>query len=94
MSRQQKRADERRRGKRLLKICLAAGEGVSKAVAFSFALTSNAFAAEVKKRSQLPCRRSSCKTKITRMYRPNLHYRAFPCRCKTCRNRSLWCRSD
>ncbi len=49
MSRQQKRADERRRGKRLRKICLAAGEGVSKAVAFSFALTSNAFAAEVKK---------------------------------------------
>src|SRR5918995_2466726 len=49
MSRKQKRADERRRGKRLRKICLAAGEGVSKAVAFSFAMASNAFAAEVKK---------------------------------------------
>ncbi|MEX0803708.1 MAG: TonB-dependent siderophore receptor [Candidatus Binatia bacterium] len=49
MSRQQKRADERRRGKRLRKICLAAGEGVGRAVAFSFALASNAFAAEPKK---------------------------------------------
>ncbi len=54
MSRQQKRADERRRGKRLRKICLAAGEGVSKAVAFSFALTSNAFAAEVKRGANYP----------------------------------------
>ncbi len=50
MSRQQKRANERRRNKTALqKICLAAGEGVGKAVAFSFALASNAFAAEPKK---------------------------------------------
>jgi len=43
MSRQRKSADERQRGKRLRKICLAAGEGVSKAVAFSFALASREF---------------------------------------------------
>ena len=50
MSRQQKRADERKRHKTALqKICLAAGEGVGRAVAFSFALASNAFAAEPKK---------------------------------------------
>jgi catecholate siderophore receptor len=50
MSRQQRRADERKRKKSALqKICLAAGEGVGKAVAFSFALASNAFAAEPKK---------------------------------------------
>jgi catecholate siderophore receptor len=49
MSRQQKRAIERKRSKTALqKLCLAAGEGVSKAVAFSFALASNAFAAEPK----------------------------------------------
>jgi catecholate siderophore receptor len=47
MSRQQKRADERKRDRTALeKICLAAGEGVSRAVAFSFALASNAFAGE------------------------------------------------
>ena len=50
MSRQQKRANERRQNKTALqKICLAAGEGVGRAVAFSFALASNAFAAEPKK---------------------------------------------
>ena len=50
MSRQQKRAIERKRSKTALqKLCLAAGEGVSKAVAFSFALASNAVAAEPKK---------------------------------------------
>ena len=50
MSRQQIRANERRRNKTAFqKICLAAGEGVGKAVAFSFALASNAFAAEPKK---------------------------------------------
>ncbi|HVO93555.1 MAG TPA: TonB-dependent siderophore receptor [Terriglobales bacterium] len=50
MSRQQKRANERKHGKTgLQKICLAAGEGVGRAVAFSFALASNAFAAEPKK---------------------------------------------
>ena len=50
MSRQQKRAIERKNSKTAFqKICLAAGEGVGKAVAFSFALASNAFAAEPKK---------------------------------------------
>ena len=50
MSRQQKRANERKKNKTAFqKICLAAGEGVGKAVAFSFALASNAFAAEPKK---------------------------------------------
>ncbi len=49
MSRQQKRANQRRRNKTLRKICLAAGEGVGRAVAFSFALASNAFAADPKK---------------------------------------------
>ena len=50
MSRQQKRANDRKQNKTALqKICLAAGEGVSRAVAFSFALVSNAFAAEPKK---------------------------------------------
>jgi catecholate siderophore receptor len=49
MSRQQKRAIERKRSKTALqKLCLAAGEGVSKAVAFSFALATNTFAAEPK----------------------------------------------
>ena len=50
MSRQQKRANDRKQNKTALqKICLAAGEGVSRAVAFSFALVSNTFAAEPKK---------------------------------------------
>ena len=50
MSRQQKRANDRKQNKTALqKMCLAAGEGVSRAVAFSFALASNAFAAEPKK---------------------------------------------
>jgi hypothetical protein len=50
MSRQQKRAIERSKGKKAFqKICLAAGEGVGKAVAFSFALASHAVAAEPKK---------------------------------------------
>jgi outer membrane receptor for monomeric catechols len=46
MSRQEKRANERRRSKILHKIALAAGEGVGRAVAFTFALATNAFAAE------------------------------------------------
>jgi catecholate siderophore receptor len=50
MSRQQRRAEERKRNKTVLqKICIAAGEGVGRAVAFSFALASNAIAAEPKK---------------------------------------------
>jgi catecholate siderophore receptor len=53
MSRQQKRAIERRTNKTALqKICLAAGEGVGRAVAFSFALASNAFAAEPTKKEE------------------------------------------
>jgi catecholate siderophore receptor len=49
MSRQERRAQERRRNKVLHKLSLAAGEGVGKAVAFSFALASHAIAAEPKK---------------------------------------------
>ncbi len=50
MSRQQKRANERKNSKTAFqKLCLAAGEGVGKAVAFSFALASHAGAAEPKK---------------------------------------------
>lgn len=49
MSRQERRANDRRLRKALRKISLAAGEGVGRAVAFSFALASNAFAAEPKK---------------------------------------------
>jgi catecholate siderophore receptor len=48
MSRQEKRANERRRNKILHKITLAAGEGVGRAVAFTFALATNGFAAEPK----------------------------------------------
>ena len=48
MSRQEKRANERRRNKFLHKITLAAGEGVGRAVAFTFALATNGFAAEPK----------------------------------------------
>ncbi len=50
MSRQQKRANERKNSKTAFqKLCLAAGEGVGKAMAFSFALASHAGAAEPKK---------------------------------------------
>jgi len=49
MSRQEKRASDRRVRKALRKISLAAGEGVGRAVAFSFALATNAMAAESKK---------------------------------------------
>ncbi len=49
MTRQQKRATERKTKKTTFqKICLAAGEGMSKALAFSFALASHAGAAEPK----------------------------------------------
>jgi catecholate siderophore receptor len=49
MSRQERRANDRRLRKALRKLSLAAGEGVGRAVAFSFALATNAFAAEPKK---------------------------------------------
>ena len=52
MSRQEKRANERRRNKILHKITLAAGEGVGRAVAFTFALATNAFAAEQEKKEE------------------------------------------
>ncbi|HEY7166496.1 MAG TPA: TonB-dependent siderophore receptor [Candidatus Binatia bacterium] len=52
MSRQQRRASERRTKKLLERISLAAGEGVGRAVAFSFALASNAFAAEPEKKEE------------------------------------------
>lgn len=49
MSRKQKRARERRKISAFQKLCLAAGEGMGKAVAFTFALASPASAAEPKK---------------------------------------------
>jgi catecholate siderophore receptor len=52
MSRQEKRANERRRNKILHKITLAAGEGVGRAVAFTFALATNAFGAEQEKKEE------------------------------------------
>jgi len=53
MSRQQKRAGERQKDKLLKRITLAAGEGVGRAVAFSFALaSSNALAAEPEKKEE------------------------------------------
>jgi catecholate siderophore receptor len=52
MSRQEKRANERRRNKTLHKISLAAGEGFGRAVAFTFALATNAFAAEEEKKEE------------------------------------------
>jgi catecholate siderophore receptor len=52
MSRQERRANERQRNKTLHKITLAAGEGVGRAVAFTFALATNAFAAEQKKEEE------------------------------------------
>jgi catecholate siderophore receptor len=52
MSRQEKRANERRRNKILHKITLAAGEGVGRAMAFTFALATNAFAAEQEKKEE------------------------------------------
>ena len=61
MSRQEKRAKERKLRKALRKISLAAGEGVGRAVAFSFVLSSSStIAAEPeKKKKNLPCRRWS-----------------------------------
>ena len=51
MSRQEKRAIERKKRKTAFqKLCLAAGEGMGKAVAFTFALASHAAAAEPQKR--------------------------------------------
>src|SRR5215471_14301545 len=53
MSRQQKRACERQKDKLLKRITLAAGEGVGRAAAFSFALaSSNALAAEPEKKEE------------------------------------------
>src|SRR6516164_2993211 len=53
MSRQEKRAKERKLRKALRKISLAAGEGVGRAVAFSFVLSSSsAIAAEPEKKEE------------------------------------------
>ena len=80
MSRQQKRAIKRKEFKTgFQKICLAAGEGVSKAVAFSFALASHAIAAEPKKRNRLPCRRWSSRIKEAITRRSRL-FREYLCR--------------
>ncbi|HEY1235045.1 MAG TPA: TonB-dependent siderophore receptor [Candidatus Binatia bacterium] len=52
MSRQQKRANERKLRKALRKISLVAGEGVGRAVAFSLALASRAVAGEPEKKEE------------------------------------------
>ena len=52
MSRQEKRANKRRRSKILHRMTLAAGEGVGRAVAFTFALATNGFAAEEEKKEE------------------------------------------
>ena len=97
MSRQQKRANERRLRKTAFqKISLAAGEGVGRAVAFSFALASNAFAAEPKKeepiraaaggraRSKQPVRRA----RILAIEIPRCHSKRYRNRSPSCRKNS------
>ena len=79
MSRQQKRANERRKSKTAFqKICLAAGEGVGRAVAFSFALASNAFAAEPKKEETIQSATGGrARPRQSRTSYPNPRYRSF-----------------
>ena len=95
MSRQQKRADERKRHKTgFQKICLAAGEGVGRAVAFSFALASNAFAAEPKKEETFDLPPVVVQDQNSPYVVPHPRYQNFPSRSKTHRNRSLSCRKN
>ena len=78
MSRQEKRANERRRNKILHKITLAAGEGVGRAVAFTFALATNAFAAEPKKEEEFTLPQVTVTDKTNPYVVPNLGLQRLP----------------
>ncbi|MET0502706.1 MAG: TonB-dependent siderophore receptor [Candidatus Binatia bacterium] len=78
MSRQEKRAKERRRNKILHKITLAAGEGVGRAVAFTFALATNAFAAEPKKEEEFTLPQVTVTDKTNPYVVPNLGLQRLP----------------
>ena len=88
MSRQEKRAKERKLRKALRKISLAAGEGVGRAVAFSFVLSSSsAIAAEPEKKEEefaLP------PVVVTEQnpYTPPGPCPSSPCLCRICRSKS------
>jgi catecholate siderophore receptor len=78
MSRQERRANERRRNKLLHKIALAAGEGVGRAVAFTFALATNAFAAEPKKEEEFALPPVVVTDKTSPYVVPNLGLQRLP----------------
>jgi catecholate siderophore receptor len=78
MSRQERRANERRRNKLLHKIALAAGEGVGRAVAFTFALATNAFAAEPKKEEEFALPTVVVTDKTSPYVVPNLGLQRLP----------------
>ena len=96
MSRQQKRANERKKSKTAFqKICLAAGEGVGRAVAFSLRAGQQRLRGGAEERGTYHrCRRWSCKTKTTPTSCPNPRYRNSRYHSKTCRNRSPSCRKN
>ena len=94
MSRQQKRANARKQNKTALqKLCLAAGEGVSRAVAFSFALASNAFAAEPKKEEPINLPPVVVQEQNSPYVVPQ-SCRNLPCRCKTLLKQLSSCRTS
>jgi catecholate siderophore receptor len=78
MSRQERRASERRKNKLLHKITLAAGEGVGRAVAFTFALATNAFAAEPKKEEEFTLPQVTVTDKGSPYVVPNLGLQRLP----------------
>jgi catecholate siderophore receptor len=78
MSRQERRASERRRNKILHTITLAAGEGVGRAVAFTFALATNAFAAEPKKEEEFALPPVVVTDKTSPYVVPNLGLQRLP----------------
>ena len=81
MSRQQKRANERKKHKTAFqKLCLAAGEGVGKAMAFSFALASHAGAAEPKKEEPITLPPVVVQDQNSPYVVPNPHCRSSRCR--------------
>ena len=89
MSRQQKRANERKNNKTAFqKLCLAAGEGVGKAVAFSFALASHAGAAEPKKEEPITLPPVVVQDQDSPYIVPESSLSKFPSHSRTCRNRS------
>ena len=90
MSRQQKRAIERKKGKTAFqKLCLAAGEGVGKAMAFSFALASHAGAAEPKKEEPITLPPVVVQDQDSPYVLPQSSLSRITCAAdKTCHNRS------